>query len=69
MKIKDVLYRINKILRFLDSVDFINNSAVVRKSNQTKVNLAYEEINKLKDEIIRENIRLNQKKKKNLENT
>lgn len=69
MKIKDVLYRINKILRFLDSVDFINSSAVVRKSNQTKVNLAYEEINKLKDEVIRENIRLNQKKKKNLENT
>lgn len=69
MKIKDVLYRINKILRFLDSVDFINNSPHVKKANQNRVISAYEEINNLKDEIIRENIRLNQKKKKNLKNT
>lgn len=54
MTINYVYEKINKIMECLDRVDFFDLSSNQRKYNQKKINEAYNILDNLNDEIIRE---------------
>ena len=55
MTINHVYKTVEKIMKKLESIDFI--SLDQRKFNQAKVNEAYKVLDNFKDELIRENIK------------
>ena len=52
MKIKHIYNKINKTMKLLEDIDFINLEK--RKYNQEQVNKAYDILDNFKDELIRE---------------
>lgn len=55
MTIKHIYNIINKIMKLLEEIDFINLEK--RKYNQEQVNKAYKILDNFKDELIREKIK------------
>lgn len=55
MTIQYIQNKIDKIMKALDDIDFLDISK--RKDNQKKINEAYMILDNFKDELIRENIK------------
>ena len=66
MKIKHIYEIIDSAMKELDDIDIFTNDLSRRTIAQSKINRAYKLLDNLKDELIRENIKMqleNQKKK------
>lgn len=62
MTISHIYKKINQAMSLLEEVDFI--SLEKRKYNQEQINKAYNVLDNLKDELIRENIKIRRAQKK-----
>lgn len=66
MKIKHIYEIIDSAMKELDDIDIFTNDLSRRTISQYKINRAYKLLDSLKDELIRENIKMqleNQNKK------
>ena len=64
MKIKHIYDTINNAMKELDDIDIFTNNSSRRTIAQYKINRAYKTLDSLKDELIRENIKLKEAQKK-----
>jgi len=62
MTIKHIYNIINKTMKLIENIDFINLEK--RKYNQEQVNKAYDILDNFRDELIRENIKQRRTQKK-----
>lgn len=62
MKIKSFYIALEKAKSEIENIDFINTTPRVRTINQAKINKAYNILEELTNELIRENIRLKQRR-------
>lgn len=64
MKIKHIYEIIDSAMKELDDIDIFTNDLSRRTISQYKINRAYKLLDSLKDELIRENIKLKEAQKK-----
>ena len=64
MKIKHIYEIIDNAMKELDDIDIFTNNLSRRTISQYKINRAYKLLDSLKDELIRENIKLKEAQKK-----
>lgn len=64
MKIKHIYEIIDNAMKELDDIDIFTNNLSRRTISQYKINRAYKLLDSLKDELIRENIKLREAQKK-----
>ena len=64
MKIRHIYEIIDKAMKELDDIDIFTNNLSRRTISQYKINRAYKLLDSLKDELIRENIKLREAQKK-----
>lgn len=64
MKIKHIYEIITNAMKELDDIDIFTNNSSRRTISQYKINRAYKLLDSLKDELIRENIKLKEAQKK-----
>lgn len=64
MKIRHIYEIIDNAMKELDDIDIFTNDLSRRTISQYKINRAYKLLDSLKDELIRENIKLKEAQKK-----
>lgn len=64
MKIRHIYEIIDNAMKELDDIDIFTNNSSRRTIAQYKINRAYKLLDSLKDELIRENIKLREAQKK-----
>ena len=64
MKIRHIYEIITNAMKELDDIDIFTNNLSRRTISQYKINRAYKLLDSLKDELIRENIKLKEAQKK-----
>ena len=64
MKIRHIYDTINNVMKELDDIDIFTNNLSRKTMAQYKINRAYKLLDSLKDELIRENIKLKEAQKK-----
>lgn len=64
MKIRHIYEIIDNAMKELDDIDIFTNDLSRRTISQYKINRAYKLLDSLKDELIRENIKLREAQKK-----
>lgn len=64
MKIRHIYEIIDNAMKELDDIDIFTNNLSRRTISQYKINRAYKLLDSLKDELIRENIKLKEAQKK-----
>ena len=64
MKIRDIYEIIDNAMKELDDIDIFTNNLSRRTISQYKINRVYKLLDSLKDELIRENIKLREAQKK-----
>lgn len=64
MKIRHIYEIIDNAMKELDDIDIFTNNLSRRTISQYKINRAYKLLDSLKDELIRENIKLREAQKK-----
>lgn len=64
MKIRYIYEIIDNAMKELDDIDIFTNDLSRRTISQYKINRAYKLLDSLKDELIRENIKLKEAQKK-----
>ena len=64
MTLNHVYIQINKVMNYLQSIDANTSEYGKRLRNQQNIHNAYNTLDRLKDELIREHIRAKQKRNK-----
>lgn len=64
MKIRHIYEIIDNAMKELDDIDIFTNDLSRRTISQYKINRAYKLLDSLKDELIKENIKLKEAQKK-----